>query len=72
LQILLRAVPGKSVGGETELKNGVTTTQFYLFFGTVHMEIPGNTPTHRILIDFRSTPPGDAVFPGTALSQNVH
>jgi hypothetical protein len=31
LQILLRAVPGKSVGGGTELKNGVTTIQFYLF-----------------------------------------
>jgi len=34
------------------------------------MDIPGNTPTHRILIDFSSTPTPDAVFPGTALSIN--
>jgi len=31
------------------------------------MYIPGNTPTHLILIDFSSTP--DALFPGTALSK---
>jgi len=37
-----------------------------VFYGTVHTDIPGNTPTHRILIDFSSTP--DAVFPGTAQS----
>jgi len=37
-----------------------------VFYGTVHTDIPGNIPTHRILIDFCSTP--DAVFPGTAQS----
>ena len=31
------------------------------FYNTVHMDIPGNTPTHLILIDFSSTPV--ALFP---------
>jgi len=34
------------------------------------MDIPGNAPIHRILIDFSSTPnptPSDAVFPGNSL-----
>ena len=69
LKLLLRAVPGKKVlGGGTELENGATTnTILSFFYGTVHMDIPGNTPTHLILIDFSSTP--NAVFPGTALNQ---
>jgi len=54
----MRAVPGKNgVGGGTELENGGTTNTILSFYGTVHMDIPGNTPTHRILIDFSSTPP---------------
>ena len=31
------------------------------------MDIPGNTPTHLILIDFSYPPHPDALFPGTAL-----
>ena len=54
---------------ERNLKMGVPLTQFYLFYGTIHMDIPGNTPTHLILIDFRST--SDALFPGTALNSSV-
>ena len=47
----------KGVGMERNLKMGVLPTQFYLFYGTVHMDVPGNTPTHLILIDFIFTPP---------------
>jgi len=53
LHFVIRAVPGKKVlGVERNLEMGVPPTQFYLFYGTVHMDIPGNTPTHLILIDF--------------------
>jgi len=46
LKLLLRAVPGKKVlGGGTELENGGTTnTILSFFYGTIHMDIPGNTP----------------------------
>ena len=41
-----RAVPGKKVlGGGTELENGGTSnTVLSFFYGTIHMDIPGNTP----------------------------
>ena len=71
LHFVIRAVPGKKVlGVERNLEMGVPPTQFYLFYGTVHMDIPGNTPpTHLILIDFSSTP--DALFPGTTLISSL-
>ena len=41
----MRAVPGKNgVGGGTELENGGTTNTILSFYGTVHMDIPGNFP----------------------------
>jgi len=44
---LFRAVPGKKVlggGVERNLKMGVPPTQFFsYFYGTVNMDIPGNT-----------------------------
>jgi len=43
----VRAVPRKKVlgGGGTELENGGTTnTILSFFYGTIHMDIPGNTP----------------------------
>ena len=65
-----RDVPGKNVlvGVERNLKMGVPPAQFYLFNGIVHMDIPGNTPTHRILTDSSSP---HAVLPGTAFSRFV-
>ena len=50
-----------------ELENGGTiNTILSFFYGTVHMDIPGNTlPPTLILINFSSTT--DALFPGTAL-----
>jgi len=50
------------------LKWGYHQHNFIFFYGTVHMDIPENTPTHLILIDFSSIP--DALFPGTALYNN--
>jgi len=44
---LFRAVPEKRCwgGGEgKELENGGTTNTILSFYGTVHMDIPGNTP----------------------------
>jgi len=70
---VLRAVLGKKrCWGwvERNVKMGVPPSWdqhiFVFFYGTVHMDIPGNIPTHRILIGFSSTP--DAFFPKTALS----
>jgi len=40
---------------ERNLKIGVPPTQFYLVYGTVHMDIPGNTPS--------STPPHPPPMP---------
>jgi len=62
--LYLRAVPGKKVLG-VELENWGTTNTILSFFIVQFIWIFQETPpTHRILIDFSSTP--DAVFPGTS------
>jgi len=52
-RFIVRAVPGKKgvgmgVGLERNMKMGYHQHNLQ---GTVHMDIPGNTPTHLILID---------------------
>jgi len=65
----MRAVPGIK---DRELENGGTTNTIFFFYGTVHMDIPGNTTTSLILIDFSYPPSPRCPFSWNSPDSSFH